>query len=60
MKQYVMGVLEVPLVDWNRHFTLLQIHNLPIPVPGTHLQVSYAFLPKYLAIDSSGQYVSLS
>ena len=58
MKQYVIGVLEVPLVDRTHRFTLLQIHNLPIPVPGMHLQVSYAFLPKYLAIDSSGQYVA--
>ena len=37
---------------------LLRIHNLPISVPGMHLQVSYAFLPKYLAINSSGQYVA--
>ena len=58
MRQYVIGVLEIPLVDRNRRFTLLQLHNLPIPVPGTHLQVQYAFLPKYLAIDSSGQYVA--
>ena len=53
-----MGVLEIPLVDRNRRFTLLQLHNLPIPVLGTHVQVQYAFLPKYLAIDSSGQYVA--
>ena len=58
MRQYVMGVFEIPLVNWNQRFTLLQLHNLPIPVPGTHLQVQYAFLPKYLAIDSSGQYVA--
>ena len=58
MKQYVMGILEVPLVDQNCHFTLLQIHNLPILVPGTHLQVQYAFLSKYLAIYSSSQYAA--
>ena len=53
-----MGVLEIPLVDQNHRFSLLQIHNLPIQVLRTHLQVQYAFLPKYLAIDSSGQYVA--
>ena len=57
-QKLMLGVLQVPLVEKNKQFTLFKIYNLPIPLPEASLQVQYDLTYKYLAITTGDQYVA--
>ena len=54
----MLGVLQIPLIETNKRFRLYKLYNLPIPLPGTNLQVQYNLNHQYLAITKGDQYIA--
>ena len=57
-EEVMLGVLQVPLIEKNKHFRLYKIYNLPLPLSEANLQVQYNLTHKYLAITNGDQYVA--
>ena len=57
-RELMLGVLQIPLVETNKRFRLYKLYNLPLPLPGTNLQVQYELDYQYLAITEGDQYVA--
>ena len=57
-EEVMLGVLQVPLVEKNKHFRLYKIYNLPLPLPEANLQVQYDLTHNYLAITNGDQYIA--
>ena len=55
---FMLGVLQTPLIETNKRFRLYKLYNLPLPLPGTNLQVQYNIHHQYLAITKGDQYVA--
>ena len=56
--ELMLGVLQIPMVETNKRFCLYKLYNLPLPLPGTNLQVRYELDYQYLAITEGDQYVA--
>ena len=56
--ELMLGILQIPLVETNKKFHLYKLYNLPLPLPGTNLQVQYELAYQYLAITEGDQYVA--
>ena len=57
-RDVMLGVLQIPLIETNKRFRLYKLYNLPIPLPGTNLQVQYNLNHQYLAITKGDQYIA--
>ena len=59
MKNFLLVILTIPLVDQCLVINLYKVHNLPALHPGLHVQFEYQLEGEYLAITKDKQYAAL-
>ena len=59
MKDFLMVILTIPLIDTSLQMDLYKIHNLPTLYPELKVWFNYKLEGKYLAISKSGIYAAL-
>ena len=58
-KKYFFLLIDFPLVDKSKTFTVYEIFNLPIYQPALDKLMKYTFEEKYIAISNDGLYVTV-
>ena len=59
LKDYLMIILTVPLVDQSLHMNLYKVHNLPMLHPTLNVHAQYKLEGPYLATMIDGMFISL-
>ena len=59
LKDYLMLILTVPLVDQSLHMNLYKVHNLHMFHPTLHVHVQYEIEGSYLATVMDGMFITL-
>ena len=59
LQDYLMLILNVPLVDQSLHMNLYKVHNLPMLHPTLNVHVQYELEGPYLATMKDGMFISL-
>ena len=59
LKDYLMLILTVPLVDQSLQMNLCKVHNLPMLHPVLNVHVQYELEGTYLATMMEGMFISL-
>ena len=59
LKDYLMLILTVPLVDQSLQMNLYKVHNLPMLHPTLNVHVQYELEGAYLATMMEGMFISL-
>ena len=59
LKDYLMLMLTVPLIDQSLHMNLYKVHNLPMLHPTLHVHAQYEVEGSYLATVMEGMFITL-
>ena len=60
LDDYLMLILNVPLIDQSLHMNIYKVHNLPMLHPTLHVHVQYEIEGSYLATVMDGMFITLS
>ena len=59
LKDYLMLILTVPLVDQSLHMNLYKVHNLPMLHPTLNVHTQYELEGPYLMMMMEGMFITL-
>ena len=59
LEDYLMLILNVPLIDQSLHMNLYKVYNLPMLHPILHVHVQYELVSSYLATIMDGMFITL-